>query len=107
MGGSDDGYVAMNAPAWEAERKVLAQRPERAAQQVIDGIAVDGTGFGSVPGGQAAAGRVRAWTDRSRTEMARVAAEVADLERGTAALRDLSVAGEARTTAAAKTGTPR
>ena len=59
MGTSDDGYVAMDAPAWEAERKVLAARPERTAQEVINGISVDGSVFGTVPGASAGTGRSR------------------------------------------------
>ena len=107
MGTPDDGYVAMNAPALEAERKVLAARPERGASLAIDAIVVDAAAFGTVPGGSAAAGRLSTWVDRSRTEMDRVVTEVTDLEGRTAKLRDMCLQGEADTTAAARTGTPR
>ena len=60
-----------------------------------------------MPGGAAAAGRVRAWVERTRTEMNRVVGEVTDLEGRTAALRDMCLQGEADTTAAARAGTPR
>jgi hypothetical protein len=103
----DDGYVRLNAPAWEAERKVLAGRPERRASEVINGLTVDTAAFGTVPGGSAAAGRVTTWVDRSRTEMKRVVTEVTDLEQSTARARDLCLHGEAATTATANTATPR
>ena len=107
MAPSDDGYVALNAPALEAERKVLAARPEQRATEVIQSITVDAASFGTVPGGTAAAGRVTAWVGHNRTEMDRVVAEVTDLEQRTAQLRDMCLQGEADTTAAAKSGTPR
>jgi hypothetical protein len=108
MGASDDdGYVAMNAPAFEAERQVLAARPERRAAEVINTMTVDTAAFGTVPGGTAAAGRMTAWVDRSRTEMGRVTAEVTDLEASTAKARDLCLQGAADTAAAARTATPR
>jgi hypothetical protein len=103
----DDGYVRLNAPAWESERQVLAGRPERRASEAINTLTVDGAAFGTVPGGSAAAGRVNSWVDRSRTEMARVVTEVTDLEQSTGRARDLCLHGEAATTAAAHTGTPR
>ena len=102
----DDGYVRLNAPAWEAERKVLAARPERRASELINAMTVDSAAFGTVPGGSAAAGRVTSWVDRSRTEMTRVANEVTDLEASTAKTRDLCLQGEARTTATASSATP-
>jgi hypothetical protein len=107
MGSSDDGYVRMNAPALEAERRVLAGRPERGASLAINAIKVDAAAFGTVPGGSAAAGRLAGWVDRSRTEMDRVVTEVTDLEQRTARLRDMCLQGEADTTAAAGRGTPR
>ena len=106
MAPSDDGYVALNAPALEAERKVLAARPEQRATEVIQSITVDTASFGTVPGGTAAAGRVSTWVDRSRTEMARVANEVNDLAVRTAQLRDMCLQGRVDTDAAARTGTP-
>jgi hypothetical protein len=106
-GADDDGYVAMNAPAFEAERKLLAGRPERRAAEMIDALTVDAAAFGTVPGGSAAAGRVTTWVDRARTELGRVVTEVTDLERSTAQARDLCLQGQADTTAAARTGNPR
>jgi hypothetical protein len=103
----DDGYVAFNAPALEAERQVLDARPERQAAQVINAMTVDAGAFGTVPGASAAAGRVTAWADRSRTEMDRVVAEVTDLTGCTGTMRDMCVQAEADTSAAALSGTPR
>ena len=103
----DDGYVAMDAPTWEAERKVWAARPEKRAAELIGALVVDAAAFGTVPGGAAAAGRVGSWVDRSRTEMGRVTSEVTDLEHRTAQNRDLCERGRADTGAAARRGTPR
>ena len=103
----DDGYVAFNAPALEAERRVLDARPERQAAEVINAMTVDASAFGTVPGGSAAAGRVSAWADRSRTEMGRVVAEVTDLTGCTGTMRDMCVQAAADTEAAARTGAPR
>ena len=103
----DDGYVAFNAPALEAERRVLDARPERQAAEVINAMTVDASAFGTVPGGSAAAGRVSAWADRSRTEMGRVVAEVTDLTGCTGTMRDMCVQAGADTEAAARTGAPR
>lgn len=103
----DDGYVAFDAPALEAERRVLDARPERAAADVIKAISVDAADFGTVPGGSAAAGRVSAWVDRSRAEMDRVVAEVTDLTGCTGSMRDMCVQAAADTEAAARSGTPR
>jgi len=103
----DDGYVAFNAPALEAERQVLDARPERQAAQVINAMTVDAAAFGTVPGASAAAGRVTAWADRSRAEMDRVVAEVTDLTGCTGTMRDMCVQAGADTEAAARSGTPR
>ncbi|HEY0700742.1 MAG TPA: hypothetical protein VGD43_23410 [Micromonospora sp.] len=103
----DDGYVAFNAPALEAERQVLDARPERQAAQVINAMTVNAAAFGTVPGASAAAGRVTAWADRSRAEMDRVVAEVSDLTGCTGTMRDMCVQAEADTSAAALSGTPR
>ena len=103
----DDGYVAFNAPALEAERRVLDSRPERPAAEVINAFAVDTAVFGTVPGGSAAAGRVTTWADRSRSEMDRVVTEVTDLTSCTGSMRDMCVQAAADTEAAARTGTPR
>jgi hypothetical protein len=103
----DDGYVAFNAPALEAERQVLDARPERQAADVINAMIVDAAAFGTVPGGSAAAGRVTAWADRSRAEMGRVVAEVTDLTGCTGSMRDMCVQAGADTEAAARSGAPR
>lgn len=105
--GSDDGYVAMDAPVWEAERKVWAARPEKRASELITALNVDSAAFGSVPGGAAAAGRMSNWVERSRTEMGRVENEVTDLEHRTAANRDHCDNGVASTSATANQGKPR
>lgn len=107
MASDDDGYVALDAPAWEAERTVWAARPEKRAAELIDALVVDPAAFGTVPGATAAAGRVGSWVDRSRTELGRVANEVTDLERRTARNRDLCEQGRADTAATARRGTPR
>jgi hypothetical protein len=103
----DDGYVAFNAPALEAERRVLDARPERSAAEVINAMIVDAAAFGTVPGASAAAGRVTSWADRSRAEMGRVVAEVTDLTGCTGTMRDMCVQAGADTEAAARSGTPR
>jgi hypothetical protein len=107
----DDGYpedyVAFNAPALEAERRVLDARPERSAAEVINAMTVDAAAFGTVPGGAAAAGRVTSWADRSRAEMGRIVAEVTDLTGCTGTMRDMCVQAGADTEAAARSGTPR
>ena len=105
--GYSDDYVAFNAPALEAERRVLDARPERPAAEVINAMTVDAAAFGTVPGGSAAAGRVTSWADRSRAEMGRVVAEVTDLTGCTGAMRDMCVQAGADTEAAARSGTPR
>lgn len=94
MATPDDGYVRMNAPAWDYERSVMAGHPEHVTQGVIDGIDVDPATFGTVPGGPELGARLTTWTDRSRTELARVAGEVADLERSCATVRDQCLSGE-------------
>lgn len=103
----DDGYAAFDAPALEAERRVLDARPERPAAEVINAMTVDAAAFGTVPGASAAAGRVTAWADRSRAEMDRVVAEVTDLTGCTGTMRDMCVRAAADTEAAARSGTPR
>jgi len=106
MTAPDDGYVAFDSPALEAERKVLEARPEQQAATAINAMVVDAGAFGTVPGGTAAAGRVQSWVQRTRTEMDRVGAEVADLQVCTRKARELSDRAAADTIAAARTGTP-
>ena len=103
----DDGYVAFNAPALDAERRVLDARPERSAAEVINAMTVDAAAFGTVPGASAAAGRVAYWAAQSRAEMGRVVAEVTDLTGCTGTMRDMCVQAGADTEAAARSGTPR
>jgi hypothetical protein len=105
--GFPDDYVAFNAPALEAERRVLDARPERSAAEVINALTVDAAAFGTVPGASAAAGRVTSWADRSRAEMGRVVAEVTDLTGCTGTMRDMCVQAGADTEAAARSGPPR
>ena len=83
MTAPDDGYVAFDSPALEAERKVLEARPEQPAATAINAMVVDAGAFGTVPGGTAAAGRVQSWVER-----------------------ELSDQAAADTIAAARTGTP-
>lgn len=105
--GYPDDYAAFNAPAIEAERRVLDARPEQPAVDVINAMTVDAAAFGTIPGATAAAGRVTAWADRSRAEMGRVVAEVSDLTTCAGTMRDMCIQADADTRAVARSATPR
>ena len=54
--------------------------PEQPAKARIDALAFEPAAFGTVPGAAAAASRTAGWTEQTQTQIARVGAEVADLE---------------------------
>ena len=58
----------------------MARRPEQPAKARIDALAFEAAAFGTVPGAAAAASRTAGWTEQTQTQIARVGAEVADLE---------------------------
>ena len=68
---------------------VLKGAPEQPAVDAVAAIVVEAGAFGTVPGAADAAGRVEEWTRRSKTEMARVTADVADLGRRTGMAKEM------------------
>ena len=68
---------------------VLDSAPHQPAVDAVAALAVQPAAFGAVPGAAEAAGRVQAWVDHGKTEMARVTADVADLGRRTGMAREL------------------
>ena len=75
-----EGYVAFHARLFETAEQVMAHRPEQPAKARIDALAFEPAAFGTVPGAAAAASRTAGWTEQTQTQIARVGAEVADLE---------------------------
>ena len=75
MTAPDDGYVAFDSPALEAERKVLEARPEQPAATAINAMVVDAGAFPAAPRPQAASSpgcsgpgpRWTGWAPRWRT----------------------------------------
>jgi hypothetical protein len=86
---ADGGSLFFNREVLDNGAGVLKSRPERPAVDAVAAIAVDAAAFGTVPGGAEAAGRAREWADRSKTEMAKVTHDVADLGRRTGMAREL------------------
>ena len=105
MTAPDDGYVAFDSPALEAERKVLEARPSSPRPRRSTRWSSTRARSAPFPGAPDA-GRVQTWVERTRTEMDRVGAEVADLQVCTRKARELSDRAAADTIAAARTGTP-
>jgi hypothetical protein len=84
----------------EAER-VLRARPEQPAVTAAGAVAPTAAPFGTVPGGAEAAGRLGAWVETARTDLAVVTTEVANLADGTGRAAGLAEELEPVTTAIA------
>lgn len=97
-----EGYVAFHARLFEQAQQLMGRRPEQPAKTRIDAVTFDATAFGTVPGADAAASRTAGWTQQTRTQFARVGAEVAALEVATRTAKDLATDAAGATEAVAR-----
>lgn len=89
MTSPNGGSLYFNRAVLDRGASVLKSAPERPAVDAVAAITVDAGAFGTVPGGAEAAGRMQQWADLSKTQMARVTQDVADLGRRTGMAREL------------------
>jgi hypothetical protein len=89
----------------QAERTLKAepQLPAVTAANLIDVVAGP---FGEVPGGAEVAGRLAAWSNGVKAQMALVDSEVKALAGNTGAARDMAIEVDPATQRAARQGTP-
>ncbi len=105
-GDGDSGNLVFDPALFGRAERVLAGRPERAAKTTIDGLTFTSADFGTVPGATEAHTRTAGWAEQTKTEMGRVAAEVADLEVCTREVKGMAIQVNGDTAAAARLATP-
>lgn len=103
---AEEDLTVFNDELLDNGADVLQARPESRAVETAGGARSPRAGFGTVPGGAEAAGRIEGWLQSTRTELGRVATDVADL--GGRARQAAQVARDAgpATEAVARLGTP-
>jgi hypothetical protein len=105
-GDGDGGNLVFDPALFGQAEQVLAGRPEQPAKAIVDGLTFEPAAFGTVPGASAAHARTAGWVERTKTEMGRVGAEVADLEVCTREVKGMAVEVNGDTQAAARLGSP-
>jgi hypothetical protein len=93
-----------HARLFEKAEQLMATRPERRARDGAARLIFTDGAFGTVPGAGEVAARAGAWTERLRSQLDRVAAEVSDLEGGTRTAKELAVDVDGATQAVARRG---
>lgn len=101
-----DGRVVFDPVLLQAAETTLRGRPEKAAVDLANSLAVTAGAFGTVPGGAEVGGRLDSWATRARSEMLRVATDVADLAERTGRAKQMATDVDGQTQVIAQRGAP-
>jgi hypothetical protein len=102
----DNGNLVFDPELFERAEQALGRRPEQQAKTIVEALTFDAAAFGIVPGASAASARTAGWVEETKTELGRVAAEVADLEVRAREVKAMAIKVNGDTQAAARLGSP-